>query len=47
LAKEGIQSPIYKGFYSRKEAEKALELNTIDINNIKKALKLEPTTIII
>ena len=36
LAKEGIQSPIYKGFYSREEAEKALELNTTDINKIKK-----------
>ena len=47
LDKEGIQSPIYKGFYSWEEVEKTLELNTTDINNIKKALEPKPTTIII
>jgi len=47
LVKEGIQSPIYKGFYSREEAEKTLELNNTDINKIKKTLELKPTTIII
>jgi len=47
LAKEDIQSPIYKGFYSREETEKVLELNTTDINKIKKALELENTTIVI
>ena len=47
LAKEGIQSPIYKGFYSREEAKKVIELNTIDINKIKKALEPENTTIVI
>ena len=47
MAKEGIQSPIYKGFYSRKEVEKTLELNTTNINKINKALEPEPTTIII
>ena len=47
MTKEGIQSPIYKVFYSREEAEKALELNTTYINKIKKALEPETTTIII
>lgn len=46
LAKEGIQSPIYKGFYSKEETKKALELNK-DINKIKKALKPQNTTIFI
>jgi len=47
LAKEGIRSSIYKGFYSREEAEKALELNNTSINKIKNALELETTTIVI
>ena len=47
MAKEGIQSPIYIGFYSREEAEKALELNTTNINKIKKALEPETTNIVI
>jgi len=38
LTNEGIQSLMYKGFYLREEVEKALELNTSDINKIKKAL---------
>ena len=47
LAKEGIQSPIYKGLYSREEAEKTLELNTTNINKIKKALEPQNMTIVI
>jgi len=47
FAKEGIQNPIYKGFYSREEVEKFLELNTTYINKIKKALEPKNTTIVI
>jgi len=47
LAKESIQSLIYKGFYSREEAEKALKLNTTDINKIKKVLEPETAIIVI
>jgi len=47
LAKEGIQSSIYKGFYSREEAEKTLELNIIGINKIKRALEPENPIIVI
>ena len=38
LANEGIQSPIYKRFYSKEKTEKALELNTTNMNKIKRSL---------
>ncbi|KAL9298272.1 hypothetical protein ACSQ67_024168 [Phaseolus vulgaris] len=42
IAKEGIDNPRYKGFYSREEAEKSLELDTINLRVIKEALEPEP-----
>ena len=44
-AKEGIQNPRYKGFYTKEEAEKSLELDTINPETIKKALSPEPIQI--
>lgn len=47
IEKEGIQNPRYKDFYSKEEAKKALELDTIDMTRIKQALEPEPETIVI
>ncbi|KAL2324704.1 hypothetical protein Fmac_023762 [Flemingia macrophylla] len=47
MAKEGIQNPRYKGFYTREEADKALELNSIDPEIINNALNPEPEIVII
>lgn len=46
-AKEGIENPRYKGFYSKEEADKSLELDTINMRTIKEALDPEPEVIII
>jgi len=45
IAKEGINNPRYKGFYSKEEAEKSLELDTINPKIIKQALNPEPNPI--
>ncbi|KAL2337448.1 hypothetical protein Fmac_011894 [Flemingia macrophylla] len=42
MAKEGVQNPRYKGFYTKEEADKALELDTIDPKVIKEALNPDP-----
>ncbi|KAL2318778.1 hypothetical protein Fmac_032654 [Flemingia macrophylla] len=44
MAKEGIQNPRYKGFYTKEKADKALELNSIDPEIINNALNPEPET---
>ena len=45
IAKEGINNPRYKGFYSKEEAEKSLDLDTINPEIIKQALEPEPNPI--
>lgn len=47
MPKEGIQNPRYKGFYSKEKAEKALELDTTNMAQIKKALEPKPKTVVI
>ena len=44
IAKEGINNPRYKGFYSKEEAEKSLELDT-NPEIIKQVLEPEPNPI--
>ena len=44
-AKEGINNPRFKGFYTKEEAEKSLEMDTINPETIKKALNPGPTQI--
>ncbi|KAL2319474.1 hypothetical protein Fmac_028443 [Flemingia macrophylla] len=44
---EGIHNPRYKGFYTKEEVEKALELDTIDPKVIKEALNPDPEVLII
>ncbi|KAL2334989.1 hypothetical protein Fmac_016202 [Flemingia macrophylla] len=40
MAKEGLENPRYKDFYTKEEADKALELDTIDPKVIKGAHSL-------
>ncbi|KAL2332436.1 hypothetical protein Fmac_020017 [Flemingia macrophylla] len=47
MTKEGIQNPRYKGFYTKEERDKALELNSIDPEIINNALNPEPEVVII
>ncbi|KAL2343402.1 hypothetical protein Fmac_004687 [Flemingia macrophylla] len=47
MAKEGLANPRYKGFYTLDEANKALELDTIDPKIINQALNPEPEVVII
>ncbi|KAL2331294.1 hypothetical protein Fmac_018875 [Flemingia macrophylla] len=42
MAKEGVQNPKYKGFYTKEETDKALELDTIEPKVIKEALNPDP-----
>jgi len=44
-AKEGIKNPRFKGFYTKEETQKALELDTINPETIKRALNPEPIPI--
>ena len=43
--KKGVKNPRYKGFYTKEEAEKSLELDTINPETIKQALSPEPNPI--
>jgi len=43
--KEGVKNPRYKGFHTKEEAEKSLELDTINPETIKQALSPEPNPI--
>ncbi|KAL2329698.1 hypothetical protein Fmac_017279 [Flemingia macrophylla] len=47
MAKEGLANPRYKGFYTMDEANKALELDTVDPKIINQALNPEPEVIVI
>ncbi|KAL2343955.1 hypothetical protein Fmac_005240 [Flemingia macrophylla] len=47
MAKEGLANPRYKGFYTLDEANKALELDTIDPKIINQALNPEPEVVVI
>ncbi|KAL2336024.1 hypothetical protein Fmac_010470 [Flemingia macrophylla] len=47
MAKEGLANPRYKGFYTKEEADKALELDTIDPKVIHEALSPKPEIVVI
>ncbi|KAL2329696.1 hypothetical protein Fmac_017277 [Flemingia macrophylla] len=47
MAKEGIPNLRYKGFYTKDEVDKALELNTINPKEINEALNPEPEILVI